>query len=134
MHTALTSTIESQQPLETPEDPTSQRPLRADVEISEEDVDEFLREVLGEDDASPRRITLADVAGLDDVKQRLERGFLGAARNSNAVRVLSRTCVHLRRTGVAIERRICRCPLGGRHRRSSATDVRCTGTQVPCRQ
>ena len=48
---------------------------------SEADVDRFLEEVLGADDPG-RRVTLADVAGLDDVKRRLHASFLGPMRNA----------------------------------------------------
>lgn len=49
----------------------------------ENDWDAFLREVLGQDDVDVERptVTLADVGGLDTVKQRLNTSFLGPMKN-----------------------------------------------------
>lgn len=49
------------------------------VDAPADDVERFLREVLEEDRRT--RVTLADVGGLDEVKQRLEASFLGPLRN-----------------------------------------------------
>ncbi len=55
-----------------------------DVKGGGEDWDRILAQVLAEEDASasPPALTLADVAGLDDVKSRLERSFLAPLRDA----------------------------------------------------
>ncbi len=54
----------------------------AEMTYSEEDLDDFLREVLDESDSAGRpAVTLADVGGLREVKRRLELAFLGPVRN-----------------------------------------------------
>jgi AAA+ superfamily predicted ATPase len=57
---------------------------------SEHDWDAFLLQVLG-DPENERRITLADVGGLDDVKGRLERSFLGPMRNPELRRTFGKS-------------------------------------------
>jgi SpoVK/Ycf46/Vps4 family AAA+-type ATPase len=56
-------------------------PVAVEAAYVEDDVDDFLRRVFVEEDATRPRVTLADVGGLDDVKRRLRTSFLGPMQN-----------------------------------------------------
>jgi SpoVK/Ycf46/Vps4 family AAA+-type ATPase len=81
----------AQNPPGAPADKTPE-PIAVGDEISSEDVDAFLRDVLGEDpDLERPQVTLADVGGLVDVKRRLQTSFLGPMRNPELRRMYGKS-------------------------------------------
>jgi SpoVK/Ycf46/Vps4 family AAA+-type ATPase len=81
----------AQNPPGAPEDKAPE-PIAVGDEISSEDVDAFLRDVLGEDpDLERPQVTLADVGGLVDVKRRLQTSFLGPMRNPELRRMYGKS-------------------------------------------
>lgn len=67
-------------PLQPPAGPGPAEPVEVSPSDAPVDWDAELQALMGAEHA--KRITLADVAGLDEVKQRLETSFLGPMRNS----------------------------------------------------
>ena len=64
-------------------------PRLGDGDVSEAELDAFLEDVLAE--GSRRRVTLSDVAGLDEVKRRLELSFLGPMRHPEMRRLYGKS-------------------------------------------
>ncbi|GLY18131.1 ATP-binding protein [Kineosporia rhizophila] len=79
VHTALLSPETAQQ--RTPEAPPVQRPTESGGHQPPVPVLEPVAEPGGWDSSEPNLVTLADVAGMNDVKQRLQRSLLGPMQN-----------------------------------------------------
>ena len=72
--------------------PMQREPLaEGDAIDAEQAIDAFLEEILGANDVEAPLVTLAEVAGLDDIKRRLETSFLGPMRNPELRRMYGKS-------------------------------------------
>lgn len=81
-------------PVARPPEPTrmEREPLAESEAIAaEQAIDAFLEEILGSADVEAPLVTLADVAGLDEIKRRLETSFLGPMRNPELRRMYGKS-------------------------------------------